>query len=194
MKKRSWMLAVFLFNPGFLLIALADNGAVSEPNSDPAEAEAAVKSGRVDRQVIKEFEKAWAVSSAGVSNLEGVVLIFRMLDGSYRAQSQGNTNQYKKFTFKFAPNAVAIVHTHPTGIDPRPSSEDQEISDKLGVPVFTITNRGMFMYDPKRKKTTKVMDGMDWLNQAKWRYKEFLPSRKNHDTLDVAARLSSSER
>ena len=41
----------------------------------------------MDRQVIKEFEKAWAESSAGTSNQEGVVLIFRMFDGSYRAQA-----------------------------------------------------------------------------------------------------------
>jgi hypothetical protein len=187
MKKRSWMLAVFLFNPGFLLLALADNGPVTESNSEPSDAEAVVKVARLDKHVIKEFEKAWAVSSAGTANLEGVVLIFRLVDGSYRAQSQGLTNQHKRFTFKFTPNAVAIVHTHPTSIDPRPSAEDQEISDKLRVPVFTITSRGMFMYNPKTRKTTKIMDGMDWLDHAKWRYKEFLPvTSKKSNTLDIA--------
>lgn len=182
MKKRSWMLAIFLFNPSLLVFALAEGG------SDPAEAEAVTGVARVDRQVIKEFEKAWAVSSAGTSNQEGVVLIFRMFDGSYRAQSQGNTNQHKKFTFKFTPNAVAIVHTHPNGIDPRPSPEDAELSDKLGVPVFTITTRGMFMYNPKTKKTTKIMEGMDWLDHAKWRYKQFLPATaRSRNTLDLAS-------
>lgn len=188
MKKRSWMLAVFLFNPGFLLLAFADNRPVTEPNSEPSDAEAVVKVARLDKHVIKEFEKAWAVSSAGTANLEGVVLIFRLVDGSYRAQSQGLTNQHKRFTFKFTPNAVAIVHTHPSSIDPRPSAEDQEISDKLKVPVFTITSRGMFMYNPKTRKTTKIMDGMDWLDHTKWRYKEFLPvTSKNSNTLDVAS-------
>ncbi|HEX5733595.1 MAG TPA: hypothetical protein VF131_12240 [Blastocatellia bacterium] len=187
MKKRSWMLAIFLFNPGLLVFAIADGGVVAEGGAEPAEAEAVTRTARVDGQVIKEFEKAWAVSSAGTSNQEGVVLIFRMFDGSYRAQSQGNTNQHKKFTFKFTPNAVAIVHTHPNGIDPRPSSEDAELSDKLGVPVFTITTRGMFMYNPKTKQTTKVMEGMDWLDRAKWRYKEFLPATaRRRNALDLA--------
>jgi len=186
MKKRSWMLAIFLFNHSFLVLAFADNGPVAEPRSEPAEAEAFTRAARIDRHVIKEFEKAWAVSSAGASNLEGVVLIFRMFDGSYRAQSQGLTNQYKSFTFKFTPNAVAIVHTHPTKIDPRPSPEDQELSDKLGVPVYTITTRGMYMYNPKTRKTTKIMDGMDWLDHTKWRYKEFLPSTvRSRDRLDT---------
>ncbi len=188
MKKRSWMLATLLFNHTLLVVAFADNGPVAEPRSEPTEAEAVAKVARVDRQVIKEFEKAWAVASAGTSKLEGVVLIFRMFDGSYRAQSQGNTNEYKKFTFKFTPNAVAIVHTHPNSIDPRPSAEDTELSDKLMVPVFTITNRGMFMYNPKTKKITRIMDGMDWLDHAKWRYKEFLPATaRSSNTLDLAA-------
>ena len=180
MKKRSWMLAVFLSNTCFLVAAFANIDPVAEPGSEPADTETAVKVGRIDRAIIKEFEKAWAVSSAGVSNQEGLVLIFRMLDGSYRARSQGNTNQFKKFTFKWAPNAIAIVHTHPSSIDPRPSPEDEEISLKLGVPIYTITTRGMFVFNPKTGKTTKIMDGMDWLDHTKWRYKEFLPPSINN--------------
>ena len=188
MKKRSWMLATLLFNHSLLVFAFADNGPVAEPASEPAEAEAVNRVSRIDRQVIKEFEKAWSVASAGTSSQEGVVLIFRLMDGSYRAQSQGATNQYKRFTFKFTPNAVAIVHTHPNSIDPRPSPEDSELSDKLGVPVYTITTRGMFMYNPKTKKITKIMEGMDWLDHTKWRYKDFLPPRgRSRNTLDLAS-------
>ena len=188
MKKRSWMLALFLSNTCFLVAAFAEIGPVTEPVSEPADTESAVKVGRIDRSIIKEFEKAWAVSSAGASNLEGLVLIFRMLDGSYKAKSQGNTNQFKRFSFKWVPNAVAIVHTHPTSIDPRPSPEDQEISIKLGVPVYTITTRGMFLFNPKTGKITKIMDGMDWLDHTKWRYREFLPSTSNnHHLPDIAS-------
>ena len=188
MKKRSWMLATVLFNNSLLVFTFTNVGPVAEAGSEPTEAESVAKVSRIDKHVVKEFEKAWSVSSAGTSNQEGVVLIFRLLDGSYRAQSQGNTNQHKKFTFKFAPNAVAIVHTHPYSIDPRPSPEDAEVSDKLGVPVYTITNRGMFMYSPKTKKITKVMDGMDWIDHTKWRYKEFLPtSARRTSALDIAA-------
>ena len=185
------MLATLLFNHTLLVLAFAEGNPIVEPGSEPAEAEHVNRVGRIDRQVIKEFEKAWSVASAGTSKLEGVVLIFRMFDGSYRAQSQGTTNQYKKFTFKFTPNAVAIVHTHPTGVDPRPSSDDMEISDKLGVPVYTITTRGMFMYNPKTKKVSRVMDGMDWLDHTKWRYKEFLPeAARNRGALNLASEMN----
>jgi hypothetical protein len=195
MKKRSWMLSLFLSNTCFLVVAFAENGPVMEPRSEPAETEAVNKVARIDRAIIKEFEKAWAVSSAGTSNLEGVVLVFRMLDGSYRARSQGNTNQFKKFTFKWTPNAVAIVHTHPSNIDPRPSPEDEQISLKLGVPIYTITTRGMFVYNPKTGKTTKIMDGMDWLDHVKWRYKEFLPSAfNNRYGPDIASEINQAPR
>ena len=188
MKKTSWMLAIILSNTCFLVAAFAEIDPVSEPGSDPADTESAVKVGRIDRAIIKEFEKAWAVSSAGVSNQEGLVLIFRMLDGSYKAQSQGNTNQFKKFTFKWASNAIAIVHTHPSSINPRPSPEDEQVSLKLGVPIYTITTRGMFVFNPKSGKTTKIMEGMDWLDHTKWRYKGFLPSTlNNHYGPDIAS-------
>ncbi|HJQ70362.1 MAG TPA: hypothetical protein VKA70_15400 [Blastocatellia bacterium] len=194
MKKRSWMLATLLFNHTLLVLAFAEGNPVAEPGSEPTDAEHVNRAGRIDRQVIREFEKAWTVASAGTSKHEGVVLIFRMFDGSYRAQSQGSTNQYKKFTFKFVPNAVAIVHTHPTGIDPRPSPEDAELSDKLGVPIYTITTRGMFMYNPKTKKITRIMDGMDWLDHAKWRYKEFLPeAARSRATPDLASGANQPE-
>ena len=191
MKKRSWMLAIVLFNNGLLIFAFTNTGTVAEAGSEPADAESVAKVSRIDRHVINEFQKAWSVASAGTTSQEGVVLIFRLLDGSYRAQSQGNTNQHKKFTFKFVPNAIAIVHTHPNSIDPRPSPEDAEVSDKLGVPVYTITTRGMFMYNPRTKKITKIMDGMDWLDHTKWRYKEFLPaSARRSNTLDIASEMN----
>ncbi len=118
----------------------------------------------IDQRIIKEFDKAWRASGDGANGREGVVLIFRMEDGSSTARSQGFTNEYKKFTFKWRPNAVAIVHTHPNSSDPRPSEQDKQVADKYGVPNFTITISGMYVYDPATKTTSKVLNGLDWLN------------------------------
>src|SRR5689334_20488803 len=41
---------------------------------------------KIDDGLIKEFEKAWRLSLDGTSSREGVVLIFRMADGSYTAR------------------------------------------------------------------------------------------------------------
>ena len=120
---------------------------------------------RVNTNVIEAFQKAWRISKAGTSAVEGVVLVFQNADGSYTGKSQGHTNQYKAFTFTWDPQAIAIVHTHPNTTDPRPQPEDMKIADRFRVPMLTITSRGMYMYDPATKKTTKLLDGLDWLDR-----------------------------
>jgi hypothetical protein len=118
----------------------------------------------IDQAIVKEFDKAWTISGDGTNGREGVVLIFRMADGSYTGKLQRFTNQNRKATFKWNPAAIAIVHTHPNSCDPKPADQDKRVADKYGIPNFTITLRGMYVYDPATKKTSKVMDGLDWLN------------------------------
>src|SRR5262249_29497041 len=83
---------------------------------------------------------------------------------SYKGKLQGFTNEYYQATFKWAPGASAIIHTHPNNADPRPTDHDKQVADKYGVPNFTITNSGMYVYDPATKQTSKVLNGFDWLN------------------------------
>ena len=120
------------------------------------------------QRIIKEFDMAWRASGDGTNGREGVLLIFRMEDGSYTGKSLDYTNEHKKFTFKWRPNALAIVHTHPNVSDPEPSAQDQRVAEKFDVPIFTITIKGMYVYDPAAKITSKVMDGLDWLNLSRW--------------------------
>ncbi|HEY3135523.1 MAG TPA: hypothetical protein VGL29_05675 [Blastocatellia bacterium] len=63
---------------------------------------------------------------------------------------------------------IAVVHTHRNVDDSRPNSQDQSVADRFGVPIVTITRRGMFVYDPSIKKTDKVMSGLDWLQLSKF--------------------------
>ena len=123
---------------------------------------------KIDKGVIREFERAWEISGDGRYCQEGVVLIFSMKDGSYRGKSLGSTGEYQKVTFNWNPAAVAIVHTHANGRDPRPSEQDQWVARKYDVPIFTITMRGMYVYDPATGITVKVLDDLDWLNPSKW--------------------------
>lgn len=44
--------------------------------------------------------------------------------------------------------------------------------------VFTITQRGMYVYDPDSKKISTVKDGPDWLESAKWNYDRPVVSKK----------------
>lgn len=118
----------------------------------------------LDEGVIKALRQAWMASGDGTTSRECVVLIFRMADGSYRPKLQAFTNQYRMSTFKWNPAAIAIVHTHPNSCDPKPAEQDKRVADKYGVPNFTISISGMYVYDPATKKTSKLMNGLDWLN------------------------------
>jgi hypothetical protein len=121
--------------------------------------------------VTKEFDKAWRLAYDGLGYQEAVVLIFRTECGSYTGESPGFSNGYKKATFQWNPAALAIIHTHPNRCDPRPSEQDRRVADKYAVPIFTLTSSGMYMYDPAMKTTSKVLNGLAWLdpiNQSHW--------------------------
>jgi hypothetical protein len=123
---------------------------------------------KVDKQTIQAFHKAWQRSGNGSSPFEGVVLILKMGNGTYQARELGATNEHKKFTFAWHPATIAIVHTHPNNSDPKPQDDDITVADKHHVPIFTITSRGMFVYDPSTKKTSQLMSNLDWLELSKF--------------------------
>jgi hypothetical protein len=124
---------------------------------------------KIDESITREFVKAWNHSHNGVDNVESLVFIFRSLDGSYWAIAQGPTNETNKVRFKRDPAAIALVHTHPTNLDPKPSTEDMRVGDRFGVPIFTISRWGMFMYYPNTRRVTEIQHNLDWLDAAKWR-------------------------
>ena len=123
---------------------------------------------KFDRSMIEEFSNAWRSSGNGMTDVESVVLILRMVNGGYKAFKQAATNEHRQSTFRWHPGAIAIVHTHPNNSDPKPQEADCQIADKYGVPIFTITAKGMYVYDPYTRKITRVQDGLDWLDLSNW--------------------------
>lgn len=125
----------------------------------------------IAKSTVKELEKAWHYSGNGTTGHEGVVLMFRMGDGSYLGKIQRYTSEYKCASFIWSPAAQAIVHTHPNDSDPEPSQQDKLIANKYGVPNFTISKRGMYVYNPQTKTTYKVLNDLEWLdpvNLSRW--------------------------
>lgn len=121
-----------------------------------------------DAGVVAAFAKAWTRSRNGTSGVEGVVLVLRMANGNYTGRDMGVTNEHKKFTFRWHPATIAIVHTHPNSSDPKPHDDDLGVADKYHVPIFTITSRGMFVYDPLTRKVSRVLENLDWLDASKF--------------------------
>jgi len=123
---------------------------------------------RIDERIVEEMEHAWRLVGGGTDNKEAVLLLFRMDDGSMQARSEGVTNEQKEFSFKWDPSAIAILHTHPNSGNPEPSRLDRQLANKLGVPIFTLTVRGMYLYHPHTKKVAQIKRGLDWLELSKW--------------------------
>jgi hypothetical protein len=123
---------------------------------------------KFDKAIVNEFSKAWQRSLNGTSAVEGVVVILRMGDGTYKGKELGSTNEIRRFTFRWHPATVAVVHTHPNASDPKPRDEDLFLADHHDVPVFTITSRGMYVYEPGTKKVRRVLEGLDWLDASKF--------------------------
>ena len=89
-----------------------------------------------------------------------------------RASKRGNRLWKQQFSFAWTAAILAVVHTHPNRTDAKPLREDLRLADRFGIPVFTITLRGMYVYDPYTKKTSRVQDGLDWLESS--RRKQYL--------------------
>ena len=121
-----------------------------------------------DRSVVGKFREAWHRVGNGALPTESVVLILRMRDGSFDTFMPSPTNEYKRFTFAWRPATIAIVHTHPNSSTATPEGGDLDLADKYKVPIFTLTSRGMFVYDPATRKTTRVLDGVEWGDDAAW--------------------------
>ncbi len=128
--------------------------------------------GGVDASVVNEFRKVWKLSGGGIDEFEYLILLHRRPDGSIFAEPKGRSKETKEFRFAWNPSAIAVVHTHPNSEDAKPSPNDLNIADHFKVPMFTITRRGMYVYDPFTRKIVEVQEGLNWLKLSKWQVLE----------------------
>lgn len=166
MRRFSYLLSLSLSITIFASTTLQSS--LAKPYTDPPRAIVPFDFSKINQEMTGEFAKAWRVAKAGSSEYEGVVLYYLLPDGSYQVKALSSTNEYKKFSFTWDDRIVAIFHTHPKSVDPRPSVDDMKVADKYNVLMFTLTMRGMYVYDPASKKTSAVLYGLDWLNASKW--------------------------
>ncbi len=141
--------------------------AASEARTRPDSIEI-IFSQRINEQVLREMQNAWLVAGGGTARNEIVILLFKETDGSLRAETQNYTNHPKGASFVWKRSAIAIVHTHPNFCDPKPSEVDKETADRLHVPIFTLTSRGMYVYDPASEKTVELKKSLVWLDARNW--------------------------
>lgn len=152
-----------------LVVAVAAESVYAQTSDEiPGLSKAQFILSRIDEAATQEFKKAWRAVGAGADSIEAVVLLYKNIDGSLMARSLPLTYEFKAFGFGWNPAIIGVVHTHPNTSGSQPQPEDKRLADRFGVPVFTLTSRGMFIYDPDTRKVSLIQDGLDWLNQDSW--------------------------
>jgi hypothetical protein len=123
---------------------------------------------KIDRAVVTQFRKAWASAGLGNKNIEVVILIRRNRDGSYRADMDNTDKRHRSAHFAWSPSIIAVFHTHPNRASEKPSVADRKLADRFRVPIYTLTSRGIWVYDPAIRKTSRIIDGVRWLSSQNW--------------------------
>jgi hypothetical protein len=181
MNTGSKLLVIAILNLLAFVFVEARQTASASSDSELAGTRTGFDLSKIDEGVTEQFKKAWEYSRCGTAYVEGLVFIFKNSDGSYRSRALPPNNEFDKLTFKWDPDAIAIVHTHPTNCNPRPTTNDMQLADRYRVPMFTITLVGMYMYDPNTKRITKVQENLDWLKASKWNRRTQLASVKRSE-------------
>jgi hypothetical protein len=77
--------------------------------------------------------------------------------GRYRCVAWPQTNRHERQTYREAapPFTVAILHTHPRS-SLRPSAADRATAKKLGIPVFVLTPRDIWVATPEGESVPLV--------------------------------------
>ena len=132
----------------------------------------------IDHAIVEQLNGAWQQCVLGSRDTEAVVLVLRNPDGSIKAVSAGRSNKAYEFTFVWNPSIIAVFHTHPNNRPPQPAEQDILVARKFDVPIFTLSRRGMFLYDPVTDRITKVKNGIDWLDASSWNTNTHLAAKK----------------
>jgi hypothetical protein len=88
--------------------------------------------------------------------------------------------------------AVAIVHTHPAVVDPRPSVTDRATATRLGIAVYTVSRSGIWKVEPGGA-VTRVGDETWWAGCETGRScREGAPARAARVSSELPAALETA--
>ena len=88
-------------------------------------------------------------------------------DGTLTCSEWPADHGYQAEHFKGAipKNTIAIAHTHPVQF-PRPSYQDGEEANRLRIPIYTLTIRGVYKSVPDQKLPEVVTDRQSWIKET----------------------------
>src|SRR2546423_840839 len=94
---------------------------------------------------------------------ERAAFITEQLDGTLGCQEGPSMHTYhtEQFHGDIPPQAIAIVHTHPVQF-PKPSEQDAEEATRIGIPIYTITIRGVDKSEPGAQRAIAITEEQAW--------------------------------
>lgn len=115
------------------------------------------------RQILKYCFRVWEAGAYGrdSSGTESAAWIIRSQDNLVcRKWPATNARRRQVWHLPKPEAAVAIVHTHPDGLDPKPSAGDARLARRIHAEVFSISRQGVWKVSPDGAVTCEA--GSDW--------------------------------
>lgn len=129
------------------------------------------------KKIIDEMNNAWQRAGNGQLTTEAGFTAEGQRN-NYTIGRSHNTGQYSSLEITITTSTFALFHTHPNSKNQKPLGADQGIArgdvaqrgqngPKQPFPVYTITNRGLWVYDPSKGKNAQpqlLRPNLEWQN------------------------------
>lgn len=140
--------------------------AASAP-SLPAEGFAAAPARSAARSLESDWRseayRLWQASGFGLDRSERAAWVVALPGGiAWRRWRWDRRDLESRWTGSVPRGAIAIVHTHPAVVDPRPSRQDCATAAQFGVAVYTISRSGIWRAEVDGS-VTRVGDERWWV-------------------------------
>lgn len=98
---------------------------------------------------------------------ERAAFVVEQIDGTLGCIEWPSMHEYHSEFFRggVPANAVAIVHTHPAQY-PQPSYHDEAEATRLGIPIYTLTIRGVYKSMPGMGQPVMITDRQAWIRET----------------------------
>lgn len=154
----------------------------------PAEAERVLEAG-----LREEAFRLWRAGGFGGDRSERAAWVVRVPAGvAWRDWPWDRRYLESRWLGPPPGEAMAIVHTHPAVVDPRPSDTDRATARRLGVAVYTVSRSGIWKAEPGGA-VTRVGDETWWAGCETGRScREGAPARVARASSELPATLETA--
>lgn len=154
---------------GWSALLTAAPGVPGEPGScvvgrraGPMDAERVLEAGLRD-----DAFRLWEAGGFGADRTERAAWVLRAPSGvAWRDWPWDRRYEQTRWLGPTPADALAIVHTHPAVVDPRPSPGDRETAARLRIAVYTVSRSGIWRTGPDGV-LTRIRDERWWVGCRK---------------------------